>query len=230
MRPPSLRLRLERRWKNITPTRSGGCPTSAFWFAYLARSRRACPKAKRSRPRKRSRRACRSDRRGRSEMARGNEPRRSSAACWFLAARAREKAPMRRGLPRPTGPSGSIWRPRRREMRKWRRASPAIGPTGAKAGRRWRSRSRSPPPSWRMRRPGRVVVVDCLTLWLSNLMLAGRDPGPAVTALADAIGALAGPAILVSNEVGHGYCAGPQARPRVSRLAGPGEPGNRRRL
>ncbi len=53
-------------------------------------------------------------------------------------------------------------------------------------------------------RPGRVIVVDCLTLWLSNLMLAGRDPGAAVTALADAIGALAGPAILVSNEVGMG--------------------------
>jgi adenosylcobinamide kinase / adenosylcobinamide-phosphate guanylyltransferase len=51
---------------------------------------------------------------------------------------------------------------------------------------------------------GRVVVVDCLTLWLSNLMLAGRDPGPAVAALADAIGELAGPAILVSNEVGMG--------------------------
>ncbi len=53
-------------------------------------------------------------------------------------------------------------------------------------------------------RAGGVVVVDCLTLWLSNLMLAGRDPGAAVTALADAIGALAGPAILVSNEVGMG--------------------------
>ena len=52
--------------------------------------------------------------------------------------------------------------------------------------------------------PGRVVVVDCLTLWLSNLMLAGRDPGPALTALAVAIGGLAGPAILVSNEVGMG--------------------------
>jgi adenosylcobinamide kinase / adenosylcobinamide-phosphate guanylyltransferase len=51
---------------------------------------------------------------------------------------------------------------------------------------------------------GRVVVVDCLTLWLSNLMLAGRDPGPAVTALADAMDKLAGPAILVSNEVGMG--------------------------
>jgi adenosylcobinamide kinase/adenosylcobinamide-phosphate guanylyltransferase len=53
-------------------------------------------------------------------------------------------------------------------------------------------------------RPGRVVVVDCLTLWLANLMRAGREPAPAVTGLGDAIGALAGPAILVSNEVGMG--------------------------
>lgn len=48
------------------------------------------------------------------------------------------------------------------------------------------------------------ILVDCLTLWLSNLMLMGRDPGPAVAALADAIRALAGPAILISNEVGMG--------------------------
>jgi adenosylcobinamide kinase / adenosylcobinamide-phosphate guanylyltransferase len=53
-------------------------------------------------------------------------------------------------------------------------------------------------------RAGRVVVVDCLTLWLSNLMLAGRDPGSATTDLAGAIRSLAGPAILVSNEVGMG--------------------------
>ena len=53
-------------------------------------------------------------------------------------------------------------------------------------------------------RPSRMVVVDCLTLWLSNLMLAGRDPGPAIRALAEAVGDLAGPAILVSNEVGMG--------------------------
>jgi adenosylcobinamide kinase / adenosylcobinamide-phosphate guanylyltransferase len=52
--------------------------------------------------------------------------------------------------------------------------------------------------------PSRVVLVDCLTLWLSNLMLAGRDPGPPVAALADAIGELAGPVVLVSNEVGMG--------------------------
>ena len=108
---------------------------------------------------------------------------RASAACSCLAARAREKAPMRRGLPRLMGPSGSIWRPRRRETRKWRRASPATRPTEAKAGRRWRSRSKSPAPSAAEARPGRVVVVDCLTLWLSNLMLAGRDPAPAVDGL-----------------------------------------------
>ena len=53
-------------------------------------------------------------------------------------------------------------------------------------------------------RADRVVVVDCLTLWLSNLMQAGRDPGDAVTALAEAMGALAGPVVLVSNEVGMG--------------------------
>jgi adenosylcobinamide kinase/adenosylcobinamide-phosphate guanylyltransferase len=53
-------------------------------------------------------------------------------------------------------------------------------------------------------RPGRIVVVDCLTLWLSNVMLAGRDPGQAIAGLAEAIGGLAGPAIVVSNEVGLG--------------------------
>lgn len=53
-------------------------------------------------------------------------------------------------------------------------------------------------------RPGGVVVVDCLTLWLTNLMLAGRDPAPAIACLADAVAALAGPAIFISNEVGMG--------------------------
>jgi len=51
---------------------------------------------------------------------------------------------------------------------------------------------------------GRVVIVDCLTLWLSNLMLAGRAPEAEIAALAGAIRSLAGPAIFVSNEVGMG--------------------------
>jgi len=53
-------------------------------------------------------------------------------------------------------------------------------------------------------RADRVVVVDCLTLWLSNVMLAGGDPGAAIAALAEAVRELSGPAILVSNEVGMG--------------------------
>jgi adenosylcobinamide kinase/adenosylcobinamide-phosphate guanylyltransferase len=56
----------------------------------------------------------------------------------------------------------------------------------------------------RRARPGRVVLVDCLTLWLSNLMFAGRDLEVEITRLADAIGGLEGPAVLVSNEVGMG--------------------------
>ena len=53
-------------------------------------------------------------------------------------------------------------------------------------------------------RPSRVLLVDCLTLWLSNLMGAGRDPGEAILAFTEAIETLNGPAILVSNEVGMG--------------------------
>ena len=45
------------------------------------------------------------------------------------------------------------------------------------------------------------LVVDCLTLWLSNLMHAGRDPAAETEALVDAL-RQCGRAILVSNEVG----------------------------
>ena len=53
-------------------------------------------------------------------------------------------------------------------------------------------------------RPGRATLVDCLTLWLSNLMLADRDVGAEIARLAEAVGALEGPAVLVSNELGLG--------------------------
>jgi adenosylcobinamide kinase/adenosylcobinamide-phosphate guanylyltransferase len=52
--------------------------------------------------------------------------------------------------------------------------------------------------------PGRAVLVDCLTLWLTNLLLAGRDPAAEAGRLLDAAAGLPGPAVLVSNEVGHG--------------------------
>jgi adenosylcobinamide kinase/adenosylcobinamide-phosphate guanylyltransferase len=53
-------------------------------------------------------------------------------------------------------------------------------------------------------RPGRVVLVDCLTLWLTNLMFSGRDVEAETGRLVQAVGALRGPAIIVSNEVGLG--------------------------
>ncbi|MGY3617666.1 bifunctional adenosylcobinamide kinase/adenosylcobinamide-phosphate guanylyltransferase [Bradyrhizobium sp. USDA 10063] len=53
-------------------------------------------------------------------------------------------------------------------------------------------------------RPGCAVLVDCLTLWLSNLMLAGRDPDVEAERLAQFLGAAANPVVLVSNEVGLG--------------------------
>jgi adenosylcobinamide kinase/adenosylcobinamide-phosphate guanylyltransferase len=47
-----------------------------------------------------------------------------------------------------------------------------------------------------------AILVDCLTLWLSNLMLAERDLATPVAALVAAIGRCRCPLILVSNEVG----------------------------
>jgi adenosylcobinamide kinase/adenosylcobinamide-phosphate guanylyltransferase len=53
-------------------------------------------------------------------------------------------------------------------------------------------------------RAGRIVVVDCLTLWLSNLLLSKADLAAATDELARSVARLAGPAIFVSNEVGLG--------------------------
>ncbi len=70
----------------------------------------------------------------------------------------------------------------------------------------------SRPPGWRtieapldlpaaLATPG-PALVDCLTLWVTNLMLAGREPDwPALLAALDA---RAAPAVIVSNEVGLG--------------------------
>jgi adenosylcobinamide kinase / adenosylcobinamide-phosphate guanylyltransferase len=49
-----------------------------------------------------------------------------------------------------------------------------------------------------------VVLMECLTLWLSNLMLAEHDIAAAQDALLAALAAAPGPVVLVSNEVGMG--------------------------
>lgn len=51
---------------------------------------------------------------------------------------------------------------------------------------------------------GAVVLVDCLTLWTSNLMLADADMDAARHRLRDCIGRFDGQLLFVANEVGLG--------------------------
>ncbi len=49
-----------------------------------------------------------------------------------------------------------------------------------------------------------VILVDCLTLWLSNLMLGDHDVAAARSSLADVLRTTRGTILLVSNDVGQG--------------------------
>ena len=52
-----------------------------------------------------------------------------------------------------------------------------------------------------------VVVLDCVTLWLTNLLLAGKDPeeiAGRVEDLAEVLGRRSAHAVIVTNEVGLG--------------------------
>jgi adenosylcobinamide kinase/adenosylcobinamide-phosphate guanylyltransferase len=56
-------------------------------------------------------------------------------------------------------------------------------------------------------RADRVILADCLTLWVSNLLLELHDPANVedrIPRLVDAARSAPGPLILVSNEVGSG--------------------------
>lgn len=52
--------------------------------------------------------------------------------------------------------------------------------------------------------PGDVAVIDCLTLWLTNQMLAEAEIAPAVTELVEAFAASPAGLVVISNEVGQG--------------------------
>ncbi len=51
---------------------------------------------------------------------------------------------------------------------------------------------------------GEPILIDCLTLWLSNIMLAERDVDGELEALAAALAGARGPLVLISNETGLG--------------------------
>jgi adenosylcobinamide kinase / adenosylcobinamide-phosphate guanylyltransferase len=52
--------------------------------------------------------------------------------------------------------------------------------------------------------PRRPFLVDCLTLWLANLLLAGRQPDREADELCRTLRNAAAPVVLVANEVGMG--------------------------
>lgn len=61
--------------------------------------------------------------------------------------------------------------------------------------------------------PDACVVVDCLTLWVANLLAHGDDVLPEAEAVAELAAGRRGPTIVVSNEVGLGIVpASPVAR------------------
>ncbi|MDR1109541.1 MAG: bifunctional adenosylcobinamide kinase/adenosylcobinamide-phosphate guanylyltransferase [Deltaproteobacteria bacterium] len=82
----------------------------------------------------------------------------------------------------------------------------------AERGKDWRTIEEPLDPAGAMARamPEAPVLVDCLTLWLSNLLAIGQGEdrtGPIVArveALVQAAMARPGPVIIVSNEVGGG--------------------------
>ena len=60
---------------------------------------------------------------------------------------------------------------------------------------------------------GGAVLVDCLTLWLANVMEDGLAPVEKIQALLDALPSLDGAVVFISNEVGLGIVpANPLAR------------------
>ena len=49
-----------------------------------------------------------------------------------------------------------------------------------------------------------AVLIDCATMWLTNLMMDDLDVEPAIEGLLNALRSCLAPVVVVSNEVGHG--------------------------
>jgi adenosylcobinamide kinase / adenosylcobinamide-phosphate guanylyltransferase len=75
----------------------------------------------------------------------------------------------------------------------------------ARRGASWRTIEAPRDLAGSLRRAGAApALVDCLTLWLSNLMLAGADIDAEMEHLEHALAAAAAPLVMVANEVGSG--------------------------
>jgi len=67
---------------------------------------------------------------------------------------------------------------------------------------------------------GAAVLVDCLTLWLGNLLGKERDVAAEIEGLIAAVGQFGGPVVFVSNEVGLGIVPDNALARRFRDLAG----------
>lgn len=67
---------------------------------------------------------------------------------------------------------------------------------------------------------GNVILIDCLTLWLTNLILSDADCDKAAQALFSAIQSRTSPVFAVSNEVGHSVIPETSLGRRFQRLQG----------
>lgn len=68
--------------------------------------------------------------------------------------------------------------------------------------------------------PNTAILVDCLTLWASNLLLGELDTESAVAGVIDVVGRVKGRLILVSNETGLGIVPDNALARRFRDLAG----------
>ena len=78
----------------------------------------------------------------------------------------------------------------------------------AERGGHWRTREAPLELASVLEREGGPALVDCLTLWLTNLLLGGHDIAEHVARLERVLAARAGPTVLVANEVGLGIVPG----------------------
>ena len=68
--------------------------------------------------------------------------------------------------------------------------------------------------------PDQIVLVDCLTLWLTNRLLADADMDEAFDRLDETLAQRRGPVVLVSNETGLGIVPENALARRFSNLQG----------
>ncbi|PRX37662.1 adenosylcobinamide kinase /adenosylcobinamide-phosphate guanylyltransferase [Meinhardsimonia xiamenensis] len=76
----------------------------------------------------------------------------------------------------------------------------------ARRGRNWREveAGRALGAALGAARPGEAVLIDCITLWLTGILLAGDDLETAEEELLAALRSCAAPVVVVSSEVGAG--------------------------